>query len=100
MTGITERQQKILEMSTQTPRVSFALIFKEFKESASERTIKRGIAELVAKQYLRTSGGGRSVVYEVTLVGRLFAPPNAEIYNGIEVDKRKDVLGSHIFSTC
>lgn len=98
MIEITPRQQKIVEIVKEDSSISFGQIFKEFTEGTSERTIKRDITELVAKDCMLVTGGGRLVVYEISPIGRFFAAINAEQYNSVELDKRKGVLDSYVFS--
>ncbi len=92
MTKLHKRQEQIVHIIKETPRLSFQEIFRQLGQVGGERTIKRDLTELVKAGYLRTEGGGRSLVYEVPLASRLFIPIDAVAYASSEPDERRGVL--------
>ena len=94
---ISNRDQEVIEVVKQHQPIAFGAIFKLLPNTTSERTVKRNLADLVKADVLKTSGGGRSLVYEVTVCGRLFVPVHAEQYNEINLDARQGVLETYQF---
>jgi DeoR/GlpR family transcriptional regulator of sugar metabolism len=68
MAIIHKRQEQILQIIKETPNLSFQEIYERLGQAGGERTIKRDLTDLVGAGFLRTIGGGRSLVYEVPLV--------------------------------
>lgn len=93
---ITERQQKIVSLLLKKGGVSSSAIHSalvENREDASLVTIKRELSDLAKRGILHMSGSGRSVVYAVTVVGRVFAHIDAREYCTTEPDKRFGLRG-------
>jgi len=90
-------QLEIINYIKVHPLSAFSDIFGSVSEMGSERTIKRNLTELVELGVLATIGGGRSLVYSVTLYGRFFLPITVGEYNAEEPDKRTGVLPSYQF---
>lgn len=91
MQNISERQRHVLEVVKSLDTASFSTIYAQLNGDAAERTIKRDLSDLTELGYLKLSGGGRSIVYQVTTHGRLCMPIDAESYNAIDLDTRTGV---------
>jgi Fic family protein len=97
MHTLNSTQLEIINFIKTKPRVSFSEVFENLSEKSSERTVKRNLTELVEQGFLTTEGGGRSLVYIVSLVGRFFLPIKVDSYNSQEPDKRTGVLPTYQF---
>lgn len=51
-------------------------------------TVKRVLADMVARGLVTVSGSGRATVYQISLWGRLFADIDARAYCAVEPDRR------------
>lgn len=90
-------QIEIINYVKAKPRSAFSEIFENLSEKSSERTIKRNLTELVDQDILATEGGGRSLVYTLSTIGRFFLPLAVVEYNAQEPDKRIGVLPTYQF---
>lgn len=95
---MNSRQISILDIIKTQGAVSSGFIFEQSGSSASERTIKRDLAELVQAGYLSTHGGGRSLEYKITFSGRLFFPVDVDKYTEIDLDSRTGVCEKYELS--
>lgn len=98
MKTINSRQIIILEIVKTHGQVSSGFIFEQSGSDTSERTIKRDLTELVNEGYLTTTGGGRSLEYQLTFVGRLFFPVDVDAYNATDLDSRVGVCEKYELS--
>ncbi len=96
MPEITDRQFQIIDVIKSQNPASFREIFASLP-ALSERTLKRELSDLVRMNLLETSGGGRSLVYAVTILGRLSMPINGETYAVLEPDTRRGALQNYQF---
>lgn len=88
---IKEKQKKILFIILEHGVISSSVIHKKIiqgDEKISLVTIKRALTEMVSLGLLVVSGSGPATNYEVSAIGRLFAPVDAKMYCAIEPDKR------------
>ena len=93
MQSINSRQIAVMEaVKSFDQGASYSEINTALSQRHAERTIKRDLSDLTEYGYLSVSGGGRSTEYQVTPLGRLFLPVNANIYNGTDPDTRIGVL--------
>ena len=94
--NMNARQTKIIEIIKAKNVRSFSDISKHI-DSVSPRTLSRDLSELVALGFLETEGKGRSLVYNLPVTGRFFAPIDSVVYNQQEPDKRAGVLAQYQF---
>lgn len=85
------REQKIINIllkhkSAQSSYIHNILV--EEKEEVVLVTVKRALSEMVKNGLLKKTGSGRSVSYELTVLGRVFAKVDANKYISTEPDKR------------
>ncbi len=91
MIKIGQKQQKIIAIILEKGATQSSGIHKEIVkagEDVSLVTIKRALSEMVDQGFLAAAGSGRSVVYEVSIFGRIFADIDAKKYCAIEPDRR------------
>jgi Fic family protein len=91
MLKISQKQQKILVILLQKEKISSSDIHQALTSQGQEIslvTVKRHLSEMVKIKLLKVSGAGRSTIYEISTIGRLFSDINAREYCGIEPDKR------------
>lgn len=91
MMEISQKQQKILNIFLQRGSLSSSQIHSELSEIGehiSLVTVKRELTHMVASGLLVASGRGRSRVYEIGALGRLFNKVDAGVYCALEPDKR------------
>ena len=87
----TKNQSVILGLFLKNERFSSSEVHEELIKNGHDIslvTVKRELAELKLREFLNSSGAGRSVTYSISSVGRLFADVNAHEYSSIEPDKR------------
>lgn len=108
---IPERDQKIIEIVRSKKIGSSKEIFDGIEMALSYATLKRILSDLVAKNYLATSGKGKATKYEVSATFELLEPIDIEKYYEKELDERvikegfnfyllNEVLSKHsIFTT-
>lgn len=94
---MTPRQQHIIDWLKLQPTISFSTLFTILGSDTSERTLKRDLTDLVTAGVLTTTGGGRSLVYQLTTSGRFFIPIDATSYGAAEPDVRPGTLASYQF---
>lgn len=61
---LTAREKKILAIFEKGERLSFRLIFQSLSPKISERMLRYDLAELKAKGFLKTTGKGRSTIWQ------------------------------------
>ncbi len=91
MIKFTPKQQKIIAIILKKGTIQSSGVHAEMLamgEKAALVTIKRALTELLVMGVLSTSGSGRSVSYEISVKGRIFAEVDAEKYCAIEPDNR------------
>lgn len=99
MKELQTRQRAIIEAFLVLDKPSsYGDISGTLPNEYAERTIRRDLSELVEHGYLSVSGGGRSTEYQVTLLGRLFLPVEADQYTAIEPDVRVGVKEQYQFT--
>jgi Fic family protein len=87
------RKNQLLEIIRNNKGINSSSLLLELKEDISLITIKRDLQSLVKSGYIFKFGAGRSVGYEITLLGKIQNPLDARDYCSIEQDKRtKEVL--------
>jgi len=96
MLSITDRQFQIIEVIKNVKTASFRDVMA-ILATYSERTLKRELSDLVNMGVLIMSGGGRSVVYTVTILGRLSVPIIGETYAVPEPESRLGALQNYQF---
>lgn len=95
--NLKTRQILIINAVKKLEKASFSDVYQLLNLSESERTINRDIRELVDKGLLASEGGGRSVVYSLTISARLFLPIDEIEYSNREPDSRSGVLTGYQF---
>jgi len=93
MDQLNQRQIDILEKIPTKEGVSSSDIFKILNQKVSLVTIKRDLDSLVLLKYLERKGKGRATVYEKTILGVLFFPVDAFLYNKVDPDLRNGNSG-------
>ena len=83
-----ERDQKIIEIVRSKKIGSSKEIFDSIEMALSYATLKRILNDLVAKNYLSTSGKGKATKYEVSATFELLEPIDIEKYYEKELDER------------
>lgn len=108
---IPERDRKIIEIVRSKKIGSSKEIFDNIEMALSYATLKRILNDLVAKNYLATSGKGKATKYKVSATFELLEPIDIEKYYEKELDERiikegfnfyllNEVLSKHsIFTT-
>jgi Fic family protein len=84
------RKNKLLEIIRNNKGISSSSILLALKEDISLVTIKRDLQDIVRLGYISAVGAGRSLGYEITLLGRLQNPLDAKEYCRVEQDKRTE----------
>ena len=96
MTDLSQKEKKILAIFLQKKELQSSATHEEMLrqgEDMSLVTVKRALSGLVKKGMLVAKGSGRSVSYELTAPGRVFAEINASEYIAIDPDKRYGLHG-------
>lgn len=91
MIKISQKQQKIIAIILEKRASQSSGIYKELikaGEDISLVTIKRALSEMIDRGLLAAIGSGRSLNYEATIAGRIFADIDAKKYCAIEPDRR------------
>lgn len=91
MLKISSRQQKIINIFLKKGEAGSGDLHQELiklEEIVSLVTVKRALSEMSKSGLLRLSGSGRSTVYSLSALGRLFAAVDASQYCAIEPDSR------------
>ena len=94
---LNNRQIAIISVLKKQGFGSLSAIFEQLGLAVAERTINRDLAELVELGIIFTQGGGRSLVYALSLPGRFFLPIDVLAYNEQEPDNRVGVLPRYQF---
>ena len=84
------RKNKLLEIIRNNKGISSSSLLLALKEDISLVTIKRDLQDIVRLGYISAVGAGRSLGYEITLLGRLQNPLDAKEYCQVEQDKRTE----------
>jgi Fic family protein len=91
MVNLNKKQQHIIGILFREDALSSSVIQEKLagvEENISLVTVKRALSEMVELGVLSVSGSGRSTVYSVHNVGRMFADVDAKEYCSIEPDVR------------
>jgi len=91
MINLSQKEQKIILIFLKNNSLSSSVIYDEMAklgENISLVTVKRLLSALANKGVLKVSGSGRSTVYNLSVLGRIFADVNAKEYCAVEPDKR------------
>lgn len=91
MKKITSKQQKIIAIILGKGAMQSSGVYQELirmGESISLVTVKRALSELIGQGLLDATGSGRSVTYNASVAGRIFADIDAKKYCAIEPDMR------------
>ncbi len=97
MFTITPRQLQIITQLKLRSALAFSELFSILGTETSERTLKRDLADLAEVKILTTHGGGRSLTYSLSTLGRMFIPIDARSYGAEEPDRRVGTLSSYQF---
>lgn len=104
------REQQIIDFIKKTGACSSKEVFDGVNISVSYATLKRTLAKLISKDYLRASGQGKGTKYVISPAFEVIQPIDIEKYYEKEIDERKikegfnftiitDVLAKHnVFS--
>ncbi len=95
--NLNNRQIAIISLLKKQESGSLSAIFEQLGLAVAERTINRDLAKLVEFGIVVTQGGGRSLVYILSLSGRFFLPVDVVPYNELEPDARAGVLTRYQF---
>lgn len=95
--NLNSRQIAIISLLKKPESGSLSAIFNQLDMAVTERTINRDLAELVQLGIVGTEGGGRSLVYTLSLSGRFFLRVDALQYSEQEPDSRVGVLPRYQF---
>lgn len=91
MLQLSQKQQKIVIVLMYGGSLSSSQVHRilvEKNEPVSLVTVKRTLTELVDLKVLNISGAGRSTVYAVSTLGRVFADIDAHDYCAVDPDNR------------
>jgi Fic family protein len=91
MKNIPIRQQAILSIFLAKGPLSSSAVHSELAvgdTKVSLVTVKRELAEMKLNGFLDSSGAGRSVEYQISVLGKLVSNIDANVYCAIEPDKR------------
>src|SRR3989338_6911594 len=91
MTVRNHNQKAILKIILEHGSLSSSKIHKEMLAGGNDIsliTTKRTLSDLVNQRYILKAGAGRSIIYNISAIGRLFADINAKEYVTIEPDRR------------
>lgn len=91
MESLNQLQNQILNIFLEHTSCSSSQVFRILQSSQnklSQVTVKRSLSRLVQANYLISSGGGRSIVYSISSLGRLLSQVDPKKYNSIEPDLR------------
>ena len=88
MKQLNQRQIDILEKIPTEKTLASSGVLQLLNQKVSLVTIKRDLDQLVLLKYLERKGSGRATVYEKTILGMLFSPVDASLYNRTEPDMR------------
>lgn len=87
----TQKQQKIIAIILEKGAMQSSAVhgvMLKMGEGVSLVTIKRALAQMRTQGILLTKGSGRSIAYDVSALGRIFADIDAKKYCAVEPDKR------------
>ncbi len=90
---MNNRQKQLLGVIRKNRSMPSSLLRKELKEEVSLITVKRDLQNLVKSGFISAVGKGRSLGYEITLLGKIHNPLDAKDYCSIEQDKRSGEVG-------
>jgi len=96
MNKISKKQQKVLDLFLNGRPLSSSEVHNTLLAEGEETslvTVKRELSRLALSGELSTSGGGRSRVYTISVLGRVFADVNTQEYCEVEPDKRHGLAG-------
>jgi Fic family protein len=96
MLEITKNQQVLLNIFLKNKELSSSEVHAELLkigESLSLVTVKRDLSELKEINVLNSTGGGRSIKYSISTLGRLFTNVDVKEYSAIEPDRRFGLKG-------
>jgi len=96
MIDLSPKEKKIIDIFLKNKEFQSSYVHEELLrvgEELSLITVKRALSYLVKSGFLISKGSGRSVSYELTVMGRVFAEIDARQYVSIEPDKRYGLSG-------
>jgi len=91
MIEINLKQQKIIDLFLQHNLLSSSEVHNHLSKEGEETslvTVKRELSRMATLGLLAASGSGRSSVYSISVLGRIFSKVDAKSYNAVEPDKR------------
>ncbi len=91
MIKLNQREKDIISIVLKKKKIQSSEVRAELKKKDQEfslATIKRTLSQMKEKGLLFVRGSGRSTSYQVSVLGRLFFPVNAQRYIAFEPDKR------------
>ena len=91
MIKLSQKQQKIIAIILQKGALSSSNVHIEILgmgEEISLVTVKRALSEMTSAGLLVLTGAGRSIRYDASAIGRIFAAVDAKQYCAVEPDKR------------
>ncbi|MDD5098481.1 MAG: Fic family protein [Candidatus Pacebacteria bacterium] len=91
MIKLNSKQQKIVAIFIEKGNMQSSAILEELVKLGEEMslvTVKRALSEMVNLGILAVNGSGRSVSYDVSMIGRIFFEVDAHAYCSIDPDKR------------
>ena len=95
--NLSSRQILIIETLKNLGGALFSQVYSSLGLPESERTINRDIKALLEASFLESQGGGRSLTYTLTLLGRLYSPVEEVAYSNTAPDERVGVLKNYQF---
>ncbi|MCD4664499.1 MAG: Fic family protein [Bacteroidales bacterium] len=87
--ALSFRQQRILEILRDNPKISISAIKDILQADVTQVTLNRDLAKLVQDGLIKKSGKGRGIRYRVSAKYFLFAPIDSEVYFNKEIDSRE-----------
>jgi fido (protein-threonine AMPylation protein) len=91
MIKLNQRQQKIITILLKQNGIQSSIVLDELVKSGEDVslvTVKRSLSEMINLGVLTTSGSGRYLNYDVSIIGRMFFEVDAHAYCSIDPDKR------------
>jgi len=96
MNKLSQKQQKIIAIIIEKRTMQSSDVYSEMVklgDDISLVTVKRTLSEMADEGILISAGLGRSVNYQISAIGRIFAEIDAKKYCSIEPDKRYGLSG-------
>jgi len=89
--NFNRKQQKIIDIILEKGEAQSSIVYEEMVKSGEKMslvTVKRFLSKMVVVGFLRVIGSGRSTVYTISALGRIFANIDSGKYCAIDPDKR------------